>query len=175
MCLSAVRGSNSTVIAVCVSGFLCCATVCFLCQVSSLCLDQSGQSGSPLSTLWPNTHIYQNRAQQQTESSQGRGVLGIGAKGRLDKNREVYIQENRNKGGTENWKTRDCWTGGGWIEADSAFLVKRGDKGQCVTETTTPTSAEKTGIFTEVLDLIEEHKQPGRREGGGSRAKVQCN
>lgn len=34
-----------------------CACVCFLCQVSSLCLDQSGQSSSLLSSYWPNTHI----------------------------------------------------------------------------------------------------------------------
>lgn len=44
-----------------------CVCVCmrFLCQVSSLCLDRPGQSGSPLCTLQPNTHIYQNTAQQQ--------------------------------------------------------------------------------------------------------------
>lgn len=34
----------------------------FLCQVSSLCLDRPGQPGSPLSTLRPNTHIYQSTA-----------------------------------------------------------------------------------------------------------------
>lgn len=76
-----------------------CVCVSFLCQVSSLCLDQPGQSGSPLSTLRPNTHIYQNTAQQQKEGSRGREVLGIGAEGRLDKNREVYVRENRNTRG----------------------------------------------------------------------------
>lgn len=43
--------------------------MCFLCQVSPLCLDRPGQSGSPLSTLRPNTHIYQSIGQQQTGSS----------------------------------------------------------------------------------------------------------
>ena len=111
-----------------------CVCVCmrFLCQVSSLCLDRPGQSGSLLSMLRPNTHIYQNTAQQQTGCSQGREVLGIGPKGRLEKDRWCPYGKNRKRGGTESWKDRDCRKGGRWDGSRLTLSSRSAEKGQRV-------------------------------------------